>query len=343
MLKSKMSNKVESIIEIHNDYIFLLIILFFSFGLCGYFFHHVTKSIKKDQNISQSINAKHKILHQLTLANFFRCFSLVYIIITRNTTGDDIASFINLIFHLIPSLLFISLLFSYIQFFIEKFYEIKKKNIVFFAPSIKFFSFLIFIFLFVVTVSCLITKKYNAFFCVTNGVLMVLCLLLGILYVYYGVCISNFYSKLNVEPSDKSLLNKRLLLIICFVGFGYTLRGIICFLIVIGIMKENSIDVNVYDFLWMLINELISGAVIGYTKGEKKRDPLMFEIEKFDFDPNGNNGIYNGKPYKATLSLIDGINTTAGGTNNKGVFKELEDPLLEQFEIDDLDNSEIKI
>ena len=92
-----------------------------------------------------------------------RALSLVYIIISQNKSDNDMISFINYICHILPTLLFISLYFTYIQFLIEKYYEIiiKKKDI-FFGPSLNFFNILVYIFTSIITLGCLSKDFLNS-------------------------------------------------------------------------------------------------------------------------------------------------------------------------------------
>ena len=321
---------------IHEEFMSLLIILFFCFGFVGYFFLVTSKRIKKEANESKALAEKYKTIWNLSIANCFRCISLLLIIIIENKTGSDLITFINCLCHIIPSLVFISIFFSYIQFLIEKYYEIKsKKTNIFFAPSINFFSFLIYVAFFVITISCLTTRHYRTFLYVSNGIICLLSFVLGILYLYYGIKISSFYSKVDLDSKEKNYIYQRVLFISIIVGGTYFIRGLISFFISIGWFgKEypSFLNVNVWDFLVFLMTELICSLVIGFSKKHKKKNTLVNEIEKYEFNEactyKGSGNFNIGVDKENTLNHNNSLNN-----NNKDMhFFDLEDPLLEKFE-----------
>ena len=326
-----------TIIDFHEEYISLLIILFFSFGFVGYFFLVASKKLKKEIYESKALSEKYKTLWNLSIANFFRCISLMLIIIIENRTGDDIISFINLLCHIIPSLIFISILFSYIQFLIERYYELKtKKSNIYFSHSISFFSFVVYVAFFVITITCLTTGHFKTLFYIANGIIALLCFILGILYLYYGMKISNYYSTYN-EIEEKCFINQRIMLIAVVVGGFYILRGGVTSLVAIGWFGKEYptfFSINLWDFIVFSTTELLCSIVIGFSKKHKKKNTLFNEIDKYEFNQENykGSGNINFGIDKGENALNQTNNNSITNLNRGNNFFELEDPLLEKYE-----------
>jgi hypothetical protein len=156
----------------HKQYLYILIILLFGFFILAYYLYYTSKNFIKNAKVTNSVtstlSSKSKNLTNLSLANFSKIYSynivrglsLVYIVFVYNKTSTDTISFFNYFCHIFPTLIYFSVFFTYIQFLIEKFYEFKStKKDVFFAPSVQFFTILVYIVMFIITISCF-SKRY---------------------------------------------------------------------------------------------------------------------------------------------------------------------------------------
>jgi hypothetical protein len=147
----------------HKNYLYLLLIITLAFFVICYYMYLISRIFFKKAKAQDSENTiiylKYSNLQNLSVANFIRGLSLVYIIISYNKNADDVISFINYIVHVFPALLFYSAYLTYARFLIEKYYEIKtKKNDIFFSPTIQFFNIFMYVVMSVITLSCL--SKY---------------------------------------------------------------------------------------------------------------------------------------------------------------------------------------
>lgn len=312
----------------HTHYLGLLAALMVTFFLAGYYFYFISKKYNQGENelfTSKALLTKYQTIFHLSLAHFLRSASLIYIVLTENITGSDLLSFINNLCHVVPSLVFISILFNYIQFLIEKYYEMKtKKSDIYFAPSIRFLTFLIYIGFLVITISCVIMKQYSIYFYISTGIISLLSLILGIVYLTYGIKIANFYSNYYAQLPEKTMIYERMLMISVIVGGSYVIRGLISFFISIDWFKNqfpSFISMNLWDFSVFVMNELLCSFVVAYVRKEKRKDAFLLEIENYEFNNN----------YNFKMSYAGGANKR---DNNKdtNAIPDLEDPLLENFE-----------
>ena len=324
-------NHTYQFVSYHDKYISLLFILFFCFGFLAYFLFNLSKKFLLNGEKffdSKAISQKYSITKNLSIACLLRCASVIYIIICENKTGYDILSFFNYLCHIIPSFIFITIFYYYIQFLIEKYYEmITKKNQIFFAPTIQFFLYLIYAIVSLIGVACLSTRKFKVFYYMSDCILCILCMILGTIYLIYGCKIASYYSNYTyLDSQEKFLIYQRIVLISSIVGSTHLIRGFINFFISIGWFKEiypTFMEVNVWDSLVFFTCECISALVIGFSKKEKKRDVIESDIENFEFSTGSNKKIVKGR---------------VGSLSNKSSMKDntyvsdLEDPLLNKFE-----------
>lgn len=216
----------------HKNYLSFLLILMIAFLIMAYYLYYVAKNnLKKAKNANintTAIYSKYEIFKNLSIANLsnnilnnflVRGISIIYILISFNKNNDDLISFFNYFAHVFPSLFFFSVFFSYIRFLIEKFYEIKiKKKDIFFNPSMQFFNIMVYIVIFIITLSCLTVENYSTFNYLSSGLICILSLILSLLYLYYGVRLANIYSneKESTEIKEKKFVHNRVFLIINF-------------------------------------------------------------------------------------------------------------------------------
>ncbi len=325
------SNNTNFYLTYHEKYISLLFILFFCFGFLAYFLFNLSKKflINGEKFFdSKAISQKYSITKNLAIACLLRCASITYIIICENKTGYDILSFFNYLCHLIPSFIFITIFYYYIQFLIEKYYEmLTKKNQIFFAPTIQFFLYLIFAIVSLIGIACLSTRKFKVFYYMSDCILCILCMILGTIYLIYGCKIAGYYSNYTyLDSQEKFLIYQRILLISSIVGCTHLIRGFINFFISIGWFKEiypTFMEVNIWDFLVFFTCECISSLVIGFSKKDKRRDFVDSDIENFEFSSSSNN---------KNFSKVR-IGSLSDKSSRKDAFvSDLEDPLLNKFE-----------
>ena len=300
--------------EVHDDYMYLLIVLFFSFGVSGYYFFVLAKYVKKlnteCHTQAAALTHKQRTLFNLSLSHFIRCVSLMFIIITSNKTGYDFIAFVNFLAHVVPSFYFFSIFFVFMQFLIEKYYELTTKHAhVLFVPSAGCSAWLLSMALFVLGVICLTTKRYNTMYVVCDCTVCLLCMVLSVLYLYYGVRLAKVYAE-----GVHKVLHRRMMVIGVVVGVVYLLRGVVMSTVLFGWVNAEWVDVNVWDGLVFGVSELACSWVIGYTRKDRKRESGLERVE-----------FVREEGMKVAVKNED-------VDEEKGMLLELKDSLLEEFE-----------
>lgn len=304
--------------EVHDDYMYLLIVLFFSFGVSGYYFFILAKYVKKlnteCHTQAAALTHKQRTLFNLSLSHFIRCVSLMFIIITSNKTGNDFIAFVNCLVHVVPSLYFFSIFFVFMQFLIEKYYELTTKHAhVLFVPNAGCSAWLLSMALLVLGVTCLTTKRYNTMYVVCDCTVCVLCMVLSVLYLYYGVRLAKVYAE-----GVHKVLYRRMMVIGVVVGVVYMLRGVAMSAVLCGWVSGEWVDVhvNVWDGLVFGVSELACSWVIGYTRKDRKRESGLERVE-----------FVKAEGVKMVVNVDN-----EEGEEEGGLLLELKDSLLEEFE-----------
>ena len=263
----------------HEKYNVLLVLLFFGFGSAVIYSHYLKKNkiridLQNQQN-QKTIEQKEKLKSLLTNANLFRCVSLIYIVIFYNKTGIDIFSFINYFFHVYPSFIYLYIFDIFIGFIIEKYYQTsseRKKFLI--LPTLKLILYFSMIFTISFSIITLILKNYIVCFYLTNCILSLNYLLLGLLYLFYGNKIIAFYSKEINDVNSRNIILKRTILykmipITYNVGLSYFIFGSIFGLVAVGtfgVFYPTFIELNLLDFFAFLFCELLSSIFVGFSK-----------------------------------------------------------------------------
>ena len=266
----------------HSNYFILFIIEFILFGCLSLYLYKSAKYfIEKIEStvlfVPRGLKEKHEYLMYLFTATFLRFLSLIYIVLFSNKTALDFISFINFIFHIIPSLIFLMGFYIYIGFLIEKFYELSLKRI-YILTSLKYilyFSFLLVILLLLPSIFFGIYKESYFFI---DSVVCINYLLIGFLYLIYGIKIINFMKESNNNirlNNPMAMKNIRKMIIskiipICFIICpSYIIAGSIKGLVAIDFFEEyypNFMDLNLLESIIFLFCELLPSFIIGYTK-----------------------------------------------------------------------------
>ena len=196
-----------------------------------------------------------------------------------NKIGDDLISTINVLLHDLPTLTFIIMLLFYINFFVEKYYEIKmkKEDVVFKSFSYLFSVSLIvaYLVLFFVYIDI---EKYRNFQLVSAGFVAVISLSLAIFFVFYGVQLAQVNSKRNKEKKllnhrDREFTHKKIMTISIGTGLALCIRGLAAFFECLAVV-QNVMNKNIFDFILFAVTELGLALIIGIYR--YKRDGMNF-------------------------------------------------------------------
>ena len=289
-----MSNKHDNY-HYHKDYMIFLYIIFFIHGLLSYYFYSLSKKIEQqlEQNTktfeSDARLKKHKITKCLSTANLVRSLSIICIVLLYNKSSVDFSSFVNFLCHILPNCLFLYCLIEYVQFIINKYYEISSEQSFNFSFEIlnNLYNFIIAVIVFS-SVLCVVFDDYKKFIFFFKMIMSLLYLIIGGIYLFYGCKLwGKLKSYLNLESSNPLLIS-RIKIISLFVGITHTFRGLYDFLVSIGILRffQEKIPLNVFDFLMFLVYELGASCVIGLTNNRVKRR-TKDEISEFNLELTG--------------------------------------------------------
>lgn len=309
--------------EYFPNYLILMYLLMFLFFISGCYYYYNTTKLYQETFESPALHSKYQMEWFLTIGCFIRCASIIPLIIFLNKKSDDITGFILYLDHLVPTLIFISIFFSYIDFLIKKYYELKsKKPNVVLVPSVNFLVFVIYIVILVILIFCATVKEIEMAYNISNAIVTFLCFLLGILFFYFCFKISDVLKE--STPDDKKQVSYKISFIGLAIGIIYFLKGIFGFCQLFNLWNFAQINKNIDDFIWFFFAEFICSLCIGTYKKEKVSIDLVNEIDKFDFKPDLNeNNLANNN-----LNMND-IN------NADKLFPGLNDELLDHFENED--------
>lgn len=265
----------------HSNYYIIFVIEFFFYGFLSLYLYKTSKYFIERResttlSVPKGLNEKHELLLYFSKATFLRCLSIIYIILFSNKTYLDLISFINFLFHVIPSLIFLMSLYIYIGFLIEKFFELSLKRI-YVLTSLKYILYFSFLLIVILILPGFIFKIYKASYFFIYSVMSINYLIIGILYLIYGIKITNSMKNLNIVKSNNPIamrnirkkINSRIIPTCFIICPSYLFMGIIHGLVAIdffGIYYPNFIDLNLLDGLFFFFCELLPCFIIGYNK-----------------------------------------------------------------------------
>jgi len=126
----------------------------------------------------------------------------------------------NYFAHIIPTVVFFNIFFSYNRFVIEKYFEIDyKKKDTFFYPTFKFFNFLLYVITFFGAFVCFFLKFYYEFNILGACLICLLSFILGFFYLYFCIKMANFFSAKSIESAEikeKDFIQNRVTFIFYF-------------------------------------------------------------------------------------------------------------------------------
>ena len=276
----------------HSNYLLIFIIECILFGALSIYLYNSAKYfIDKLKStvlyVPKGLEEKYEFLMHLCKATFLRFLSLIYIVIFSNKTGLDLISFINYIFHILPSFIFLMGFYIYIGFLIEKFYELSLSR-TYILTSLKYILYFSFLLVLLLLLPSIFFGMYKESYFFIDSVVCINYLLIGFLYLIYGIKIVNFLNESNNiainNPTAMKNIRKTITYKIISIYFiicpSYIIYGVIKGLVAIdffGIYYPNFMDLNLLEAIIFLFCELLPSFIIGYTKKKWNN----FRIEEF--------------------------------------------------------------
>lgn len=283
----------------HEKYLWLLILVFFGFCLILYYLNKKSSKIPRISQIfvSEAVSNKKNMLKYLLTANYARCITLLYMLLVYNKTGFDLVSLINLLCHELPSFLFFLGFYIYISFIIEKYYLMLSNQKRMFDPQVtKYIIYLSIIVIIISVVMAILKNKYKKYSYMIFAVMSINYLILSMLYFAYGYKFSKiFREKINSVPSSDQrdhIFHKRILdkniHVTCLIGISYSIRGVIDFLIALGVFGKtypSFINANLWDFFIFGTGELYGSYALGFSRTKTMNDEIKEKFEDILNDP----------------------------------------------------------
>ena len=275
------NSKYKNSMIYHSNYFIVFVIEFILFGCLSLYLYKSSKYFieKIESNmlfVPRALKEKHQLLVYLSTAAFLRFLSIIYIVIFSNKTDLDLISFINFIIHVIPSFIFLMSFYIYIGFLIEKFYELSLKR-VYILTTLKYILYFSILLVILLIIPAIFFKIYKESYFFIESVMCLNYLIIGFLYLIYGIKIINFMKTSNnirmnnpiaIRNIRKSI-NSRIISTCFIICPAYVIMGIIDGLVAInffGIYYPTFVDLNLLDGGFFLFCELLPCFIIGFTK-----------------------------------------------------------------------------
>lgn len=280
-----------------QSYLWLNIIAVICYSYACYYFYKIVKRANQANNLNPEDDTrvdliKNELHKNLVIYYGFRvtvfCVSFAF----GNPQDNSFTCFILNILKFFPTLILMSILLFYVSFLIEKYYQIKfKKADIFFNPSLEILNMIIYIVFSLFTFGCLMKERYETYVTLCQGISAFVSLIISILYLYYGINLSNIYSikkTISSELKEKKFLHKKLLTLALSIGILYFVKSLVSFMIFLQFISQSSIirNRNVYDFTSILIFELLVVALLGHTKNSDANNLNRRRDNNFDLVNN---------------------------------------------------------
>ena len=291
------TDQTNNISTFHSNYLISFVIEFILFlGLYIYLYNsskYYNKNIEENLiSVPRGLKEKYDISIFLLKAVMFRCLTLIFFLLFENMTSYDLISFINFLLHIFPSFMFLMSLYINIGFLIEKFYEISLRRI-YVLKSLKYILYFSLLLIILLSLSVFIFKIYKQSYFFIESLMCLIFLIIGFLYLIYGMKISNFMKESNnirinnpiAMKTVRNLINEKIIGICFLVCPAYIIVGTIKGLVAIkffGVWYPTFIDLNLYDCIVFFFCELLPSFVIG----RKNKKWNNFKIEELCNQPN---------------------------------------------------------
>lgn len=288
-----------------ENYLWLNVIAILCYSYASYYFYRIVKRANQASNLNPEDETrvdliKYELHKNLVIYCTFRIVVFCLTFALGNPLDNSFTCFLLNIFKFFPTLILMSILLFYVSFLIEKYYQIKyKKADIFFNPSLEILNMIIYIIFSLFTFGCLMKERYDTYIILCQGISAFVSLIISILYLYYGINLSNIYSikkAISSELKEKKFLHKKLLTLALTIGILYLVKSLVSFAIFLQFVDEFSIisNKNIFDVLNILIFELLVVALLGHTKNSdasdsnKRRDNFELINNEFYFDYSHN-------------------------------------------------------
>lgn len=272
-----------------SEYKWVLLILIICFIYSTYYFYSIVKKynqkIGNSEEDAKAKQSKYEILKNISIYSLIRTVSLSIIFIFGDPFFNDLTSFFIYSIRVFPVLILLSILLNHVSFLIEKYYQLKfKKNDIFFNASLEVLNIIIYIIFFIFTFTCAIKSQYKLYQILSEGIVAFVTSFISVLYLYYGLNLSSFYSPKNAphEFKEKKFLYYKLLYMSLIIGIILSTKSLISYMVLLGIIHRHPQRINqsIWEFLIIFFSEYIILYVIGITKSgkEEKADSALSQV-----------------------------------------------------------------
>ena len=264
----------------HSNYLLTFILEFILFICLSIYLYKSSKYYNKNIensviSVPRGLKEKYELSIFLSYAVLFRCLTFIYFTLFANRTTYDLISYINFLLHIFPSFMFLMGLYIYIGFLIEKYYEISSKRI-YILTSLKYILYFSLLLITLLSISVVLFGNYKESYFFSEALMCLNFLIIGFLYLIYGVKISSFVTEANSNRVNNPLamknirnsIKKKIIGIIIIICPAYIIVGAIKGLVAIdffGTWYPNFMELNLYDCIVFFLCEWMPSFFIGKT------------------------------------------------------------------------------
>ena len=277
----------------NEGYLYLLILDLLIFSSLTYQTYKMAQTLEKNNintygnntinNISNSNNTFF-FAKWLVIANALRTLSLIFIILISNPNGNNGISWMNSILHVVPAFVFVTSYVHLSHFLSEIYTHFSGYQNLLIEPFLTLLINGCYAFLALIALITLLAKAYKTFFYISELLMALLYLVLGVTIMYNGKNASDSYNENLKEKNYENYKNKNNYGITGIsLGVLFILKGICGLLEGIGVYSPPNH--NVFDFFWFLILEVLPTVIVLYlsniiNKYETARSTINEENEE---------------------------------------------------------------
>ena len=271
-----LDNETSPYISEENDnegYLYLLFLDLIIFSSLTYQTYNMSQNIEKNNIAKDKSNLF--FMKWLVIANALRTLSLIFILIIGNPNGNNGISWMNSILHIVPAFVFVNSYLHLSYMFSDIYNDLTGYQNLLMKPALTIVINGSYAFLALIALITLLAKAYKTFFYISELLMALLYLILGIVVIYYGKITSEaFVNEYKDKNYGMNMANDYNFSTMGFsLGCLFLLKGASGLLEGIGVYSPPNH--NVFDFFWFLILEVLPTIIVIYLmrmKGQQNKE-----------------------------------------------------------------------